>query len=191
MTRGWFQTTELVTLPQCRSLVTWAHELRAHDAFQQAGIVTEQGREEDLTVRKEWIYWLDPLEPPASDYFTAMELLREGLNRRLMLGLWQLEAHLAWFPPAGYYHRHLDQTDAEDARVLSCTLYLNEGWQPDHGGALRLYNEEGHLDISPEIGRLVGFWSKSTAHEVLVSHQPRLSITGWFRLRPLDGPVPR
>ena len=116
-------------------------------------------------------------------YFEAMHGLRSGLNRELMLGLDELEAHFAIYAPGTHYARHRDRFRDDDARVLSSVLYLNDDWQESDGGALRLYLQDRHLDIYPSAGKLVLFLSADFEHEVLPAARDRLSIAGWFRRR--------
>ena len=72
-------------------------------------------------------------------------------------------------------------------------LYLNEGWQPLHGGQLRLYpptcrspsltDEIGSAlcDVAPIADRLLLFYADfRVPHEVLPAYVPRLAITLWY-----------
>ena len=81
-----------------------------------------------------------------------------------------------------------------NARAYTAILYLNDGWQPEHGGCLRLHvnddddddddDDDGgdgdggsggdgtsdghhHVDVEPIAGRLVVFDSRDVPHEVL------------------------
>ena len=79
-------------------------------------------------------------------------------------------------------------------REVTAILYLNDNgpgsaqpWQPDHGGALRVYLEHGnessepyYVEIPPVGGRLVLFDSQRFLHEVRPSFRPRAAITVWF-----------
>ena len=64
---------------------------------------------------------------PAGDQ-KVRDALRQQLNRRLLLGLASVEAHIAWYPPGAGYGRHRDTFRNDDSRVLSLTCYLNAGW---------------------------------------------------------------
>ena len=88
------------------------------------------------------------------------------------------------YPPGATYGRHRDRFRDDYARVLSCVLYLNEGWQPGDGGALRLHLDDGDaLDVAPVGGTLVAFMSESFDHEVPPAKRTRIALTGWFRRR--------
>jgi len=117
-------------------------------------------------------------------YWLTMEALRVELNRALLLGLDELEAHYALYPAGARYARHSDCFRDDAARVLSSVLYLNSDWHRDDGGQLRLYlPHDASLDIYPELGTLVLFLSAEFEHEVLPAKRERLSVAGWFRRR--------
>jgi len=133
--------------------------------------------------RSDRVLWL-PAEPEnaaQAAYAALVEHYRRELNRELYLGLNAFEGHYASYGPGARYARHLDRFRSDDARVVSFILDLNTDWQPDDGGALRLYlDDERHLDVMPEGGTLVSFMSERFWHEVLPATRTRLSVTGWF-----------
>jgi SM-20-related protein len=89
--------------------------------------------------------------------------------------------------PAGGFLRHLDRFRDDDRRTVSAVLYLNEGWQPDDGGQLRMFLDgDVEHDVQPIAGSLVVFLSGAIPHEVLPAGRERLSLTGWFRRRGND-----
>jgi SM-20-related protein len=147
--------------------------------------------------RGDSIYWLEEsvATPAQQEYFAKMESLRLGLNQQLYLGLAALESHLALYPIGAGYKKHLDRFSTESSlqpqRQISSILYLNQDWQEDDGGKLRLYLNADttdplantHLDINPIGGRLVLFLSDSFYHEVLPTNKARISLTGWFLTR--------
>ncbi len=118
-----------------------------------------------------------------------MQTLKQLLNEQLFMNLHALETHIAHYPVGSIYQKHLDQfshgNDPElQHRQLSAVLYLNQDWHESLGGELRLYlNENEHLDILPNAGRMVLFLSARFWHEVRPAHRERLSVTGWFRTR--------
>jgi SM-20-related protein len=123
------------------------------------------------------------LTPAQAVYWSALDGVRRDLNRRLLLGLEELEAHYALYPPGAGYARHRDRFRDDDARVLSSVAYLNADWDDADGGALRLHLPQGTQDIAPRGGSLVLFLSAEIEHEVLPARRERLSIAGWFRRR--------
>ena len=142
-------------------------------------------RAERADIRGDWTQWLEAADASAAQraYFDAMHALRIELNRTLLLGVDELEAHFAMYKPGTRYAKHRDRFRDDDARVLSSVLYLNDDWQESDGGALRLYLPQRHLDVYPSAGKLVLFLSADFDHEVLPAMRDRLSIAGWFRRR--------
>ncbi len=181
-----------------REVALWSQEARASfDAgeFRRAGIGRGEKREVRSDVREDYVRWLDPpgATPSERRYFELMEELRESLNRELTLGLFDLEAHLAIYPPGARYRCHLDRFENDDSRVVSVSLYLNRDWRTDDGGALRLYlgepGKEPFQDVLPVGGTLVCLLSERFHHEVLPARRERLAATGWFTRRRLQ-PIP-
>ncbi|TBW13226.1 2OG-Fe(II) oxygenase [Azotobacter chroococcum subsp. isscasi] len=141
-------------------------------------------------VRGDYTAWLEPGQcAPGDAWLALMESLRQTLNRELFLGLEELECHFALYPPGAFYQRHLDRFRDDDSRTVTVVLYLNETWQPDEGGELRLYLPNGRVhDVMPQGGSLACFMSADFPHEVLPATRERLSLTGWFRRR-AGGPL--
>ena len=74
--------------------------------------------------------------------------------------------------------------------MVSVVYYLNADWQPQDGGALRLYLDDGsHRDVLPHAGRMVLFLSDRFEHEVLPATRERMSIACWMRRREPDALV--
>jgi len=166
-----------------------AAEARRRDAageFRAAGIGRGERRVERSDIRGDRILWLDEgtrvvAERAALDLF---EKLRLALNRELFLGLFSFEGHYALYPLGARYQRHRDRFRDDDARVLSCALYLNTAWREADGGALRIHLPGGATrDVPPLGGTLVCFLADRYEHEVLPAMRERLALTGWFRRR--------
>jgi SM-20-related protein len=166
-----------------------AAEARRHDAagkFRAAGVGRGERRVERSDIRGDRIRWLDKAEQAPSEraLWNTLEALRVELNRITLLGLFAFEGHYAIYPPGAFYRRHRDRFRDDDARVLSCALYLNEMWNAEDGGALRLYLSDAEIrDVSPVGSTLVCFLADRCEHEVLPATRERLSITGWFKRR--------
>ena len=149
-----------------------------------------QGKQQRLenSVRGDHIFWIDK---PAQGsglmhYLASLDKLKQHLNQGLFLGLQDHEAHIAVYPEGTYYRRHLDQFKNDDRRSVSVILYLNEQWQPEDGGQLRIYtgeNDDEHIDVWPLAGQLVVFLSQRFEHEVMPAGRQRLSITAWLKRR--------
>ena len=160
--------------------------LDAAGALAPAAVGRAAGRHADATVRADRTHWLAdaPADPAERALHEALDAVRLALNLRLMLGLFSFEVHYALYPPGGGYARHRDRFRDDDARVLSCVLYLNDAWRESDGGALRIYRDAAPpLDVLPHGGTLVAFLSERFDHEVLAASRERLSVTGWFRRR--------
>ena len=168
-----------------RALAWWRN-----GEFRPAFVGRGPSRRRNEAVRGDHLRWLDfSVGGRFSDvYATWYEPLRLALNRSLYLGLFELEAHVTVYPPGSFYVRHLDRFRDALHRTVSVILYLNPDWQPDDGGALRLYlpqpdGSEAHRDVLPQAGTLVTFLSDEIPHEVLPTGRERLSFTGWFCTR--------
>jgi len=136
-------------------------------------------------IRRDVICWLDPPSIPAPQkrLLSQLEELKVYLNRALFLGLRTMEGHVALYPEGGFYRRHLDRFQDDDARVISIVLYLNNHWQREWGGQLKLYlGEQGLVEeVQPTGGTLVAFLSDQIPHEVIPALRPRKSFAGWYR----------
>lgn len=150
--------------------------------FRRAGIGKAQDHQINEGIRGDFIQWVDKESAlaPIQVYFNKLIDLIASLNQNLFLSLKDFEIHMTIYPAGTYYKRHLDQFKADDHRKLSVILYLNEGWQEEHGGQLRMYLNGETKDILPEAGRLVCFRSDAIEHEVLPATRERLSLTGWI-----------
>lgn len=137
------------------------------------------------SIRGDSIQWLDLGQHRAVDHYLEwMEQLRCALNQTLFLGLEDFECHFAYYPPGAFYKKHIDRFRDDDRRTVTCILYLNEHWQPEQGGQLRMYLADKPMhDVWPQAGKLIVFMSADWPHEVLPATRDRLSITGWFRRR--------
>lgn len=175
---------------QVQTLAAEAIALDQGGGLKPAGIGRQETAQYDKTMRGDAISWLDESQVTLvqKTYLDRMHGLRKHLNRTLYLNLVELETHFAVYPPGSGYTRHLDQFQASGARKISNILYLNQAWQPQDGGQLRLYldgqDDSHYLDIDPVGGRLVVFDSSRFYHEVLPATRQRISLTGWFRTRP-------
>ena len=182
---GIFIRDQFIAPRQVRSLVECAHARQAQGEFAAARIGNEQNRQRRADIRGDFTCWLrEPLHPAERVLLGELEQLRLELNREAYLGLFELELHYAWYPPGAEYARHVDQPRGATQRKVSLALYLNSGWEPVAGGALRIFDAHDEFrDIEPVAGRLVCFLSAGREHAVLPAHRDRWSISGWFRAR--------
>lgn len=189
-TRGWSVQRNFLSPTDITDLRSRVLAWRRGDEFRPAAVGRGASRRLDPHVRGDHVRWLDfSVGGLFRDvYDTWYEPLRLTLNRTMYLGLFDLEAHVTIYPPESYYVRHLDRFLDASHRTVSVILYLNDEWQPEDGGQLRLYlpqpdGGEVMHDVWPEAGTLVTFLSGDIPHEVMPTHRERISFTGWFCTR--------
>lgn len=183
--RGWFCCADAISKMQVDALAADLEQLIEDDRLQRAGIGRERNFQVDRDVRRDWIFWLGRQRPAQTAFLAHAEQIRLALNQRLFLALFEFEAHLALYPPGAFYRRHFDSFRGAANRMVSLVFYLNRDWHAGDGGELVLYDPGGQEEmarIAPRAGTLVLFMSEEIEHEVLETHAPRASVTGWFRL---------
>ena len=111
-----------------------------------------------------------------------MDDLIAYLNSTCYSGITGYEFHYTCYPIGSFYKKHFDQFKNNHSRQYSLIFYLNENWQAADGGELCIYQNNIAQQISPENGKSVFFKSNELEHEVLITHQQRLSITGWLKI---------
>lgn len=134
-------------------------------------------------VRSDIIYWLDRKhnDPHENDFFNLMDTFVSHLNDTCYTGITGYEFHYTLYEKGSFYKKHLDQFRNNDSRQYSMIIYLNANWQESDGGELCVHHAESLQNISPQNGKGVFFKSSELEHEVLVTHVPRMSITGWLK----------
>lgn len=185
---GWAQQPAFLPEVLTLELAAECHKRAAAGQLAPAAVGRGPAQEVREGIRGDHIQWLEPGQSDACDnYLEVMDALRQGMNQGLFLGLEDYESHFAFYPPGAFYRRHVDRFRDDDRRTISAVVYLNEAWEPAHGGQLRLYLKDGRIhDVEPLAGSLVVFLSGEMPHEVLLANRERLSLTGWFRRRGTD-----
>lgn len=159
--------------------------LHAQGALRPAAIGRGDRRRHEPGLRGDSIAWLEDTPPPLAALWSRFEEIRERLNEDLWLGLRRFEVQVAVYPGEGEgYARHRDAFVGARSRVATAIVYLNPGWAPAHGGALRAFVGEEPQDIAPLDGRLVLFLAEKLEHEVLRCFAPRFAVTAWYRREP-------
>lgn len=159
------------------------------DEFKKAAIGNQFSEQIVRAIRGDFISWINEKELECAEkvFFDKINDFSQYLNRTCFLGIQEHEFHYALYPKGTFYKRHLDTFQNDDSRKLSIVCYLNdEDWQPEYGGELVLYKEEGDVTLYPLKGRVVIFESQIIEHEVKPVEQKRLSITGWLKTRKLN-----
>lgn len=185
ITHGWSQHNLFLTQELNAHLAAECWYMHVTDQLRAAQVGSRTQHSLQTQLRSDQIAWLEAGQSTACDiYLGMMEQLRLSLNQSLFLGLDHYESHFSFYAPGASYRKHLDRFQNDDARTISVVIYLNEDWQVEQGGALRLHP---HLlpthDIAPIASRMVVFLSSEMLHEVLPATRDRMSLTGWFRRR--------
>jgi SM-20-related protein len=164
-----------------RSLINYISRVGA-DAFHEAMVGRGEEQQQNRFVRRDRIHWIDERNPELACWQDWTESLRLEVNRRLFLGLFSFESHLAHYRSGDFYRTHVDAFRGEANRIVSLVCYLNENWSEDDGGELVLYTDLGPVVVAPAYGTVAMFLSEEIPHEVRPARRDRFSITGWFRL---------
>ena len=101
------------------------------------------------------------------------------------------DAQYTRYDPGQFLTRHRDAHDAEQRRV-AYVLAFSKNWHPDWGGLLQFFEENGAARDAwiPEFNSISLFDIRhihSVTYVTPFAKQPRLSLTGWFRAKPVDG----
>jgi SM-20-related protein len=185
-TEGWSLTLDFLSPSLLSDLQEDLRAKQSDGLFRQAGIGQSEAQLR-TDIRNDQIMWwkIEDLCPAQEEYLRLIALLQEAVRDNFHLNLPDFECHYAIYEAGGFYHKHLDSFKNSSARQISCILYLNDAWQPEDGGALRIY-ESGQDDsasqsISPTGASLVCLQSTKIWHEVSPSFRTRKSVTGWLR----------
>lgn len=184
-TDGWCVLSGLLAPEHTAALAAECAAMHASDRMRPARVGATRTTTPLRGDRTRW-FEMAALSAPQQRFVDRVEALRLHLNRSLMLGLVESEAHYAVYAPGARYARHLDRLRHSDARVVSAVFYLNDSWDERDGGALRIHLADGaYRDVYPQAGHLALFLSDRFEHEVLPASRPRMSIACWLRRREL------
>lgn len=144
----------------------------------------DEGALVDKSVRSDKIFWLDRShnDQYENEFFDLMDTFVAHLNSTCYTGITGYEFHYTLYETGSFYKKHLDQFRNNDSRKYSMIMYLNTEWKKADGGELRIHQDDGLHNISPENGKIVFFKSNEIEHEVLITNKARLSITGWLKV---------
>lgn len=180
--RGYVIIRDFLPQAEVAALYRYTQTLGDSD-WSLAGIGREKQHTVNTRVRSDQIRWLRPEIAAEAVYLNTMDELRMRLNRRLFMGLFDYECHLARYQAGAFYKKHLDAFKGRSNRVLTTVFYMNPEWHVEDGGDLVIYGDRGEVleTILPQQNTLVVFLSDVFVHEVKTAHRERFSITGWFR----------
>ncbi|MDO6563072.1 2OG-Fe(II) oxygenase [Amphritea sp. 1_MG-2023] len=182
--QGYAVLSHALPEPLCRALAQEVRHLPA-EQFSRAGVGRQDDHVKADTIRRDEICWIDNNTAAGREWLRWAGELQQAINRRLFLGLFSFESHYAHYQAGDFYKKHRDAFRGQQNRVLSVVTYLNTDWQPEDGGELLIYPDNGDvplLRVIPEFGTLVVFLSEEFPHEVLPAQTDRYSIAGWFRI---------
>ncbi len=186
-TQGYHLIDDFLDQSTYQELYVLATQLAQQEAFYPAKIGQKSQTQQNQSIRKDHIYWLDEL--PNNDavcrYLQQIAALMKSLNQNLFLGLQEHELHFAVYSPGAFYKKHIDQFHTTKTRKISCVYYLNPTWDVSYGGKLNLYSKnDTELQAIQPLGNRFVCFDSTLPHEVERTTQTRYSITGWLKTRP-------
>jgi Rps23 Pro-64 3,4-dihydroxylase Tpa1-like proline 4-hydroxylase len=148
-----------------------------------AGIGNSEKLSYDGAIRSDSIYWLDKKHNNAfeNEFFDKIDAFILYLNESCFAGITGYEFHYSLYEKGDFYLKHLDQFKNNTSRKYSMISYLNSNWKEADGGELMIHQENNNQKITPTQGKTVFFKSNELVHEVLVTQNTRMSITGWLK----------
>lgn len=151
--------------------------------FLAAGVGNNAVLSLNKLVRSDLIYWLDRKHNNIHEnsFLDLMDNFIAYLNNTCYTGITGYEFHYTMYEKGSFYKKHIDQFQNNKSRAFSMIMYLNVDWKIEDGGELCLYHKDYQENVSPMNGKCIFFKSSELAHEVLITHQQRLSITGWLK----------
>lgn len=158
-------------------------DLNRESLLTAAGTGNSDAISYDTAVRSDSIYWLDKKHnnPFQNEFFVQIDAFIEYLNQSCYTGITGYEFHYSLYEIGDFYAKHLDTFKNNPSRKYSMISYLNSDWQESDGGELMIHQENNNQIISPTQGKTVFFKSNELVHEVLVTQNTRMSITGWLK----------
>ena len=134
-------------------------------------------------IRNDVIYWLDKKNNNEYEqaFFVQIEAFIDYLNMSCYAGITGYEFHYSLYETGSFYRKHLDQFQDNSSRQFSMISYLNANWQENDGGELLIHQKDSNQKIAPTHGKTVFFKSNELVHEVLVTNERRMSVTGWLK----------
>jgi SM-20-related protein len=180
--QGYFTRSSFLGAELARAAHRSAKGLWDAGVLQRAGVRRGGAHRLDDTVRGDAITWLDETTTDLAlrQVFAHFEALKLALNEGAFQGLRRTELQLAHYPATGAgYQRHRDAFPGDDNRRMTAIVYLNDAWEPDHGGTLQLFVDPP-VALEPRLDTLIVFRSEVVEHEVRPSFADRFAITAWF-----------
>ena len=185
---GYFVVDNFCSLDDARAARAAAQRLLDAHVLKPAGV--SRAGSLQPRIRGDLTTFLDEhdLDPGFVGVVSALSTFQATLREQAWLTLPRRELQLGCYPGDGTgYARHLDAfrgASLTGHRRVTVVLWLNEGWQPAHGGCLRVTADSGEtnavVDVEPLLARAIVFWSERIPHEVLPCAAPRFALTMWL-----------
>lgn len=175
--------TNFLTISLANELKKNLLNLNNQQQLFKAGTGNKKDINQSIKVRSDVIYWLDKEHnnKAENDFFIQIESFIKYLNMNCYSGIVDYEFHYSLYEIGCFYVKHIDQFKNDSKRSFSMISYLNNNWQPNDGGELMIYKESSIQKITPNEGKTILFKSNEMPHEVLLTNQPRMSVTGWLK----------
>lgn len=152
-------------------------------AFHSASIGNLASEHISSDIRRDKIYWLDRIHenPIENQFLDYIDSFVKYLNMTCYTGITDYEFHYTLYEAGSFYRTHIDSFKDHNQRAFSMITYLNPDWKESDGGQLIIYEADGEKIISPLHNSMIFFKSNELPHEVMETHVPRMSITGWLK----------
>ncbi|WP_395077283.1 2OG-Fe(II) oxygenase [Flavobacterium sp.] len=157
--------------------------LNHKNLLQTAGTGNADKLIHNTAIRNDVIYWLDKKNNNQyeNEFFVQIEAFILYLNQECYAGITDYEFHYSLYETGSFYRKHLDQFQDNTSRQFSMISYLNNDWKENDGGELLIHQLNNDQKIAPTQGKTVFFKSNEIVHEVLVTNERRMSVTGWLK----------
>lgn len=167
----------------CRNLKENLLSFNEGHLLLEAGVGNDGKMVHDKLIRSDKIYWLDKKHNNSfeDEFFDTMDEFVAYLNENCFTSIKSYEFHYSLYEAGSFYRPHLDQFEDDSKRQFSMMNYLNADWLQKDGGELLIHQKNNNQSISPTQGKTVFFKSDELIHEVLLTNERRMSVTGWLK----------
>lgn len=167
----------------CQNLANHLLLLNDSDVLKEASIGNDAKTIQNTLIRSDKIHWLDKSHNNEfeNEFFAKIDAFIAYLNQSCYTNISSYEFHYSLYEKGSFYRPHFDQFESDNHRQFSMISYLNPNWKPQDGGELQIFQTDNNQIISPTKGKTVFFKSDEIKHEVLVTNERRLSVTGWLK----------
>jgi SM-20-related protein len=157
--------------------------LNDHNLMKSAGIGNDGKLIFNEAIRSDIIYWLDKKHnnEHENEFFEKIDAFVSYLNQTCYTNIMSYEFHYSLYEAGDFYRKHLDQFSDNSSRQFSMVSYLNPDWKTKDGGELLIHQTNNNQMVTPTQGKTIFFKSNELEHEVLMTNERRMSVTGWLK----------